>query len=281
MPNRTFVQIAALLVGLAGAGAARAQSPGAAASAAPAPASAPAGATAVAEFEAATIKPVKDADPNRKTDRVEGRRFMVDNRTLVEFLTMAYHLDRRQVVGGPAWGTTDTYDLTAVAESDGALKENGRAMFQKLLTDRFGLVFHWEQREMPVYVLSVAKGGAKMTASDAKSGHSSGCQRQGQCSLRGEDMAHFASWLQFAVVDKPVVDKTGLAGAFDFTLKWTPDSRQYFATGGTMTAAPADDANAPPGLYQAMEEELGLKLESQKTATQVLVIDKAERPAAD
>ena len=237
-----------------------------------------ANAAAVPEFEAATIKPVKDADPNRKTDRVEGRRFVVDNRTLVELLTMAYHLDKRQVAGGPAWVSSDTYDLVAVAENDDVLKENGRAMFQKLLTERFQLRFHWEQREMPVYVLTVAKGGPKLTPADATGSHASGCQRQGQCTLRREDMQHFASWLQFAVVDKPVVDKTGLTGEFDFTLKWTPDPSQFFSTGSSMAAA-SEDPNGPPGLYQAIEDELGLKLEATKTATQVLAIDHVERPA--
>ena len=236
-----------------------------------------ANAAAVPEFEAATIKPVKDADPNRKTDRVEGRRFVVDNRTLVELLTMAYHLDKRQVTGGPVWVSSDTYDLVAVAENDDLLKQNGRAMFQKLLTDRFQLAFHWEQREMPVYVLTVAKGGPKLPPADAAGAHSSGCQRQGQCTLRREDMQHFASWLQFAVVDKPVVDKTGLTGEFDFTLKWTPDPSQFFSTGSSMAAS--EDPNGPPGLYQAMQDELGLKLEATKTATQVLVIDHVERPA--
>jgi len=233
----------------------------------------------VPEFEAATIKRVKDVDPNRKTDREEGRRFIVDNRTLAELLTMAYHLDRRQIAGGPAWIATDTYDLVAVAESDAALKEDGRAMFQKLLTDRFQLAFHWEQREMPVYVMTVAKGGPNLTVADGAGVHTSSCQRAGQCMLRREDMQHFASWLQSAVLDKPVVDKTGLAGEFDFALKWTPDQREFFSTGSTMAPPPIDDPNAPPGLYQAMEDQLGLKLDAQKTSTQVLVIDHVERPS--
>lgn len=233
--------------------------------------------TAAPEFEAATIKLMKDANPNRKTDREEGRRFSAQGYTLAELLMMAYRLDRRQVVGGPGWMTTDAFDLVAVAENDKDMQEHGREMFQKLLTDRFKLAFHWEQREMQTYVMTVAKSGVKMTAADAKGAYESGCQQLGQCTFRRENTQHFASWLQFAVLDKPVTDKSGLAGEFDFTLKWTPDESQFFAM-GIHAPPPTDDPNAPPGLYQAMEEQLGLKLEAQKTTTQVLVIDHVERP---
>ena len=232
------------------------------------------------EFEAATIKPTKDANPNWKTDREEGRRLTVDNRTLAELLMMAYRLDRRQIVNDPAWVTRDTYDLVAVAENDKDMQEHGREMFEKLLTDRFKLAFHWEQREMPVYVMTAAKGGPKLTPADANGAYESGCQRPGQCRFRRENMQRFVNWLQFAVVDKPVVNKTGLSGEFDFTLKWTPDESQFFAM-GIHAPPPSDDPNAPPDLYPAMEEQLGLKLEAQKTATQVLAIDHVERPAED
>lgn len=248
----------------------RAQSPAAAAQAA----------STVPEFEAATIKPTKDANPNRKTDREEGRRLTVDNRTLAELLMMAYRLDRRQIVGGPAWVTRDTYDLVAVAEDDQEAQQHGREMFQKLLKDRFALQFHWEQRDMPVYVMTVAKGGPRMTPANANGAYESGCQRLGQCRFGRESMERFANWLQFAVLDKPVGDKTGLTGEFDFTLRWTPDESQFFAA-GVHVPPPTEDPNAPPGLYQAMEDQLGLRLEAQKTQSQVLVIDHVERPSED
>ena len=148
------------------------------------PAPPPAAADAVPDFAAATIKLMKDANPNRKTDREEGRRFTAQGYTLAEMLMMAYRLDRRQIVGGPAWVTTDQYDLVAVAENDTDMKENGRVMFQKLLTDRFELTFHREQREIPVYVMTLAKGGSKLTPADANGTHQSGCQRLGQCTFR-------------------------------------------------------------------------------------------------
>ena len=82
----------------------------------------------------------------------------------------------------------------------------------------------------------------------------------------------------FVVLDKPVTDKTGLTGRFDFTLNWTPDETQ-FAGMGVRMPAPVDNPNAPPGLFTAIEEQLGLRLEAQKIPTAVLVIDHVERPS--
>jgi uncharacterized protein (TIGR03435 family) len=82
----------------------------------------------------------------------------------------------------------------------------------------------------------------------------------------------------FVVLDKPVVDKTGLAGEFDITLKWTPDESQ-FASMGVHVPPPADNPNAPPELFTAIQEQIGLKLEVRKTMTKVLVIDHVERPS--
>lgn len=190
---------------------------------------------------------------------------------------MAYGLDPRQIVGGPPWTTADEYDIEAVAAEGVPAAGNWDAMLRKLLTDRFQLTFHHEQREMSVYTLTVAKGGPKLKTADADEGHSSGCDRLGVCKFRAEPTVHFARWLQL-VMDKPVVDKTGIAGEFDFTLTWTPDESQ-FTSMGIRVPAPADNPNAPPELFTALQEQLGLKLEPQKTSTEVLVIDHVERPS--
>jgi uncharacterized protein (TIGR03435 family) len=91
-------------------------------------------------------------------------------------------------------------------------------------------------------------------------------------------MEEFAGLMQSAVLDKPVIDQTGLAGRFDFTLKWTPDEFQ-FAGLGIKPPAPADNADAPPDLFTAMQQQLGLKLESTKAPADVLVIDHVEKPS--
>jgi uncharacterized protein (TIGR03435 family) len=91
-------------------------------------------------------------------------------------------------------------------------------------------------------------------------------------------MGDFAGLLQAAVLDRPVVDQTGLQGRFDFPLKWTPDESQ-FADMGMKIPPPKDNADAPPGLFTAIQEQIGLKLESTKAPVEVLVIDHVEKPS--
>jgi uncharacterized protein (TIGR03435 family) len=91
-------------------------------------------------------------------------------------------------------------------------------------------------------------------------------------------MTDLANVMQAAVLDRPVVDKTGLAGRYDFTLTWTPDDSQFRSMGITVPP-PSGDANAPPGLFTAIQEQLGLKLESTSAPADVLVIDRLEKPS--
>jgi uncharacterized protein (TIGR03435 family) len=141
------------------------------------------------------------------------------------------------------------------------------------LPERFGLVLHHEQREMPVFALTVAKGGPKMIANTSDPNGSMG-QQNGENNgrhmeqLKNTSMADLALILQFHV-DRPVVDQTGLKGRYDFKLQWTVDDAQ--------TSAP----DAPPGLFTAIQDQIGLKLERAKAPADMLVIDKAERPGAN
>jgi uncharacterized protein (TIGR03435 family) len=240
------------------------------------PAAAPA-ATAAPEFEVATIKLVKEPNPGRLQDRTDGRRYTTRYTTLRDLIMMAYGLDPRQIVGGPAWVAEDEYDVDAVAADGVQAAGNWDVMLRKLLADRFQLTSHREQREMSVYVLTVAKGGARLKPADPAEAHGSGCGHIGVCNFQNDSIEHFARWLQL-VMDKPVVDKTGLAGAFDFALTWTPDESQ-FTSMGIRVPPTADNPNAPPGLFTALQEQLGLKLEPQKTSAEVLVIDHVERPS--
>ena len=230
------------------------------------------------EFEVATIKPVKEPNPNRMHDRTAGRRFTTQYTTLRDLIMMSYQLDPRQIIGGPAWIATDEYDVDAVAGDERQLNDHTAEMLQRLLADRFKLTFHREQREMSVYALTIAKGGPKLKVADPNEAHGSGCAHLGVCSFRNDPLEHFARWLQFAVLDRPVQDKTGLAGSFDFSLSWTPDESQ-FTVMGIHAPPPTDNPNAPPGLFTAIQEQLGLKLEPQKIPSEVLVIDHVERPS--
>jgi uncharacterized protein (TIGR03435 family) len=93
------------------------------------------------------------------------------------------------------------------------------------------------------------------------------------------NMADFATWMQSGVMDKPVVDQTGLTDRCDFQLKWTPDDSQFAQFRGTGAKPPTDDPNAPPGLYTAIQEQLGLKMGPAKVPDDVIVIDHAEKPS--
>ena len=172
---------------------------------------------------------------------------------------------------------TDEYDVEAVAGDGVQVNEHLGELLQKLLADRFQLTFHREQQMMPVYALTVAKNGSKLKAAETSGGHGASCQHMGVCSFRSEPLAHFTRWLSFVVLDRPVVDKTGITGTFDFTLKWTPDETQFSAL-GLRAPSPEDNATAPP-LFEALQEQLGLKLEPQKIPAEVLVIDHVERPS--
>jgi uncharacterized protein (TIGR03435 family) len=212
-------------------------------------------------------------------DNTAGRRLTARNVTVRDLIMMGYELDPGQISGGPAWMVTDEYDIDAEA-IEGVQLDNERGeqrLFQELLADRFKLAFHREQRPLAVYLLVVAKNGPKLKLTDPDEVENSGCEHPGVCTFRKRTLSGFARFMQFVVLDRPVVDKTGIAGAFDFSLKWTPDESQ-FSRLGLLYRPPADNATAPP-LFEALQEQLGLKLEPVKAPAEVLVVDHIERPS--
>jgi uncharacterized protein (TIGR03435 family) len=231
-------------------------------------------------FEVATIKPTKP-DEQRKLLMIRGRRFETVNMSLTDLISFAYGVHSKQVLGAPAWADTDKFDITAQPDLDGAPNDKQvKGMLQKLLAERFKLTFHHDKKELSVYVLSAAKSGSKLSKSqgDPNGLPSLGFRQLGALNVRNASMGDFAGVLQGAVLDRPVVDQTGLTGRFDFTLNWTPDDSQF----GGMAAhlpPPADIASAPPGLYIAIQEQIGLKLDATKAPTDVLLIDHVEKPS--
>ena len=116
-------------------------------------------------FEVVTIKPSR-REALDKGFGMRGRRFTVNNEGLIELITLAYRLHLRQIVGAPSWAESDKYDTEGTAAGEGVPSlDQDRIMLRKMLADRFHLVFHMEKRELPVYVLTVAKAGSKMTKS--------------------------------------------------------------------------------------------------------------------
>ena len=230
-------------------------------------------------FEVATIKPSKPGQPG-KAFRVNGREFSTINTSVSDMMVFAYGIHARQVAGGPDWLEKDKYDVLAKPDVDGQPNDKQlKSMVQKLLADRFKLTFHRDKKELSVYAIVVAKNGSKLTKSE---GDGNGLpslffRGLGNLPARNATMADFAGVMQSAVLDKPVVDQTGLSGRFDFTLMWTPDEFQF---GGLGVKPPApSDKDTQPDLYTAFQQQLGLRLESTKAQAEVLVIDKVEKPS--
>jgi uncharacterized protein (TIGR03435 family) len=135
---------------------------------------------------------------------------------------------------------------------------------------------------LPAYVLTVGKTEPKMTSDDTNpNGLPALFFRQlGDLNARNATMRDFAHLMQSAVLDRPVVDQTGLAGKWDFQLKWTPDDSQFSGM-GMRPPPPSEAADAPPPLITAIQEQLGLKLDSGKAQVDVMVIDHVEHPSAN
>jgi uncharacterized protein (TIGR03435 family) len=209
------------------------------------------------------------------------------------------------IEGGPAWTESDLYAIEA--EADGAPGEDVMRgpMMQALLEDRFHLKIHRETREIPVYVLTVAKGGPKLRpfVEGSCTEHAPGAARPGPdekpwCGTGGMRTVRNgrnvtwdevgASFLNFAsffgiILDRPVIDKTGITGTFDFHLEFAPDETTAgiaspFAPDSSLSGAPSDPAGAP-SIFTAFQQQLGLKLEAGKGPSEVLVIDHIERPS--
>ncbi len=156
-------------------------------------------------------------------------------------------------------------------------------MTQKSLADRFQLKFHTEKRELPVYAMVVLKTGAKITVSaeDPKAFPGIGFgQGPGVLSLIGRNtgLDGVANALQSNILDKPVVNQTGFTGRYDFNLKFTPDQTQLANFGAGAPALTADP-DAPPDIFAAFEQQLGVKLLSTRATVDVIVIEKIERPS--
>jgi uncharacterized protein (TIGR03435 family) len=197
------------------------------------------------------------------------------NTTVEQFLLLGYALQQSQLAGEPDWVKTERWNVDGVATVDGKPDwKQTQGMMRKLLAERFVLKLHHEQREMPVFALTIAKGGPKLTPNTSDPDglmdqQNSDINGQHEEIIKNTPVSELALILQFHV-DRPVVDQTGLKGRYDFRLKWTVDESK----------APTD-GTAAPSLFTAIQEQIGLKLEPVKAPADVLVIDAVERPSAN
>jgi uncharacterized protein (TIGR03435 family) len=189
-------------------------------------------------------------------------RLIFSNTTVMRLVQLAYGVQNRNIIG-PDSLTVDRYDVTAAA-AEPLTRAQMLPLLQGVLVDRFALRSHTEMRTLPVYALRVAKGGSKLQPAGVNA-HCDSPSARGLAEITGEfDMSRLADTLGGAA-DRPVIDATGLSGAYNVCLGFAPNS-----------AKPGADASAPD-MFEAIREQLGLYLESEKAPVKVLLIDHIER----
>ena len=228
------------------------------------------------DWDVVSVKAHDPNDPsNNQSLNFKGRQFVMVNRTVQGMLLFAYGMHKKEIMGAPEWIETERWDVQGLPDVPGhpSLKQM-QSLTRKLLEERFGLKVHRETKELAVYALTVGKGGEKISPS---AGDPNGTPSENENSNGGVvtmrmtnmSMGEFAPDLGF-FLDRPAVDQTGLTGRYDLQLKWTADESR----------APTD-GSAPPGLFTAIQEQIGLKLEPVMAPAEVLMIDTVERPSAN
>lgn len=242
-------------------------------------------------FEVATIKATK-ADVQQSMLMFTADGISVNGFNLDKLIREAFHTEDDHIIGLPPWVKSSRFDIEAKVAPEDAPKLKGmpfqqrQAMLVGLLVDRFGLKYHRETRELPLYELVVAKDGVKMQSAKeqdpANTRHMMMFGGAGQIESTAMKTANLAHVLS-GQLGRTVVDKTGLTGEYDFTLKWTPDPTEspVGPPGGPPDASQDSNNAGGPTLFTALEEQLGLKLESAKGPEEVIVIDHIEQPSAN
>jgi uncharacterized protein (TIGR03435 family) len=231
----------------------------------------PAASDALPSFEVASIRPVdRTGQPGHGSMAQSGPRATFTGYTLNGLIMYAYDVRGYQVSGGPGWMGADTYTIAAKAEGDATpgITEL-RKMLQGLLAERFELKLHSEMKETRVYLLEPAKSGLKLTASKAP--RTTMSMGPGHLTMGKATPAQMAALLS-SVLNRPVLDRTGAAGEFDFALE-SPD----IMTGRMQSG---EDVTGP-SIFTAVEEQLGLRLESSKGPIETLIVDHVVKPLAN
>jgi uncharacterized protein (TIGR03435 family) len=247
----------------------------------------------VPRFEVASIKRNVSIDAAGYVRLEEGARFNAVNASLALIIRQAYGVQPFQVLNLPDWVSTERYDIRAKAPDGVEVFPNMAPLLQALLQERFNFLARIQQRELPVYDLVFARSdrrlgpkvsqasfdcGARTTGTPPKGpsgeelcGFTGG---PGRITMRGYSMARFGQSL-INQVQRMVVDKTGLTGAWNLEVVYTPE--QPAVLNGAVVP-PNPDA---PSLFTAVQEQLGLKLEASRGLVDVLVVDRIERPTED
>jgi uncharacterized protein (TIGR03435 family) len=250
-------------------------------------------------FAVASVKPSSGDGDGVNILRQPGGSLRTTNTTLKTLMTFAYDVRDFQISGGPGWINTDRFDVVAKSErassesipddpgkmTDAQTKTDRellRQRLQALLAERFQLTLRRESKEQPVYTLVIGKNGPKLQQSQSGQGlqnHMVRMMRRGE--LYGEAVElHVLTTVLANEVGRPIIDHTGLTGNFDFKLQWTPDPGQSMGPPSSpgAEAPPPTDPNGP-SIFTAIQEQLGLRLESQRGPVDILVIDRVAKPS--
>jgi uncharacterized protein (TIGR03435 family) len=246
------------------------------------------------EFEVASIKPAAPDARGTYVRTSEGGRVNVTNMTLKDMITLAYRIQPYQILGGPAWISTARYDISAKPEKapkDGEVP----LMLQALLKDRFQLTLQRETKDLPIYALVVARKDGKLgpnlleskegscTVPDRNAPPKPGQRNCGQQMMSPRSLNAVSAPMSQVIpmlarmLGRTVVDKTGLTGKYDIDVQWTPDETQLAMLSPEARAASSDASG--PSIFTALQEQLGLKLESQKGPVEVFAVERAEKPS--
>lgn len=232
-------------------------------------------------FEVVSIKPVAASDGRIMIGMAPGGRFNA-NGTNVRFLIgMAYEVRDFQISGGPSWISDDRFQINAKAdtEQERIPQEQFRKMLKHMLAERFGLKVHEEEKEGSVYHLVQSKSGLKMPENKETDQRNRNFRMgRGQINANGIPMSEFVRMLS-QMLGRQVIDKTGLTANYNVELQWTPEPGQGMGFGPPPPGASPPVDTTGPTIFTALEEKLGLKLESAKGPVKVLVIDSVAKPS--
>jgi uncharacterized protein (TIGR03435 family) len=223
-------------------------------------------------FDVASIRPAVHPVPPGGINALPGGGIRVENMTLKAFIAFAWRLQPFQVSGGPRWVDSEYFDIVAKSADDPAAKNKELLeMLQSLLVNRFSLSFHYESREAGYYELTEASNKIAPGLTPATDGNCATAGEENRCnSLHFADGEIYATAISAQALaetiarleERVVVDKTKLSGRYNVKLEWASKERPDMPR---------------PSIFTAMQEQLGLKLESRRGPVKILVIDKAER----
>ena len=218
-------------------------------------------------FDVASIRPNHSGSTDSNVDSTAGGRLTVTNETLRELIKLAFSVKDYQISGAPGWIDSERYDIVAKTASAVKLSlEDEKSLLRALLADRFAMKSHLETKEGIIYRLRIGKDGSKLTPHD----DGTGTKARTSCGhlLGGRVTTGVLATMLSRQLEHDVTDDTGLPGKYDFQLDWTPDA----------VACPGASADQP-SIFTAVQQQLGLRLESAKGPVETLIIDHIQVPS--